>query len=68
MAYNKINYYKKVLEVQKLTRELKEEGVSYKEIYWQHIQSKFHISYKTFNNYLGIPAGRELKKLQDEMQ
>ncbi|QSS96608.1 hypothetical protein [Psychroflexus sp. ALD_RP9] len=64
MAYNKINYYKRIIEIQELTLKLHNfKNMYYKEIYWQHIEPKYHISYRTFHEYLGIPAARELKKL-----
>lgn len=66
MAYNRENYLKKVIEIQNLVLELKynDEDMYMKTIYWEHIQPKYHISYRTFNTYLGINAKRELKELQ----
>lgn len=67
MAYNKINFYKKIIEIQELTYKLYHtKEMYYKEIYWQHIYPKYHISYRTYHNYLGIPAKRELKKITGE--
>ena len=43
MAYNKSNYYKKIIK----------------------IEEQFNISSRTYRTYLGIPAKRELKKLQE---
>lgn len=67
MAYNRKNFYKKIIEVQNLVLELKRqnEDLFYKEIYWQFIYPKYHISYRTFNSYMSINAKRELKKLQE---
>jgi hypothetical protein len=66
MAYNKINYYKRVIRVQDKVLELQRqnEDLTLKEIYWQHIYEKVEtICYRTYNTYLGVPAKRELKKL-----
>lgn len=69
MAYNKINYYKKIIEIQELTYKLYHtKSMYYKEIYWQEIFPKYHISYRTFHTYLGVPAKRELKKITGEIQ
>ena len=67
MAYNKTNYYKKIIKIQEITAELKfRDGLTYKEIFNDHIEQQFHISRRTFTTYLGIPAKRELKKLQEK--
>ncbi|AQY22994.1 hypothetical protein AB406_2054 [Riemerella anatipestifer] len=41
-------------------------GLTYKEIFFQHIEPVYHISKKTFHNYLGVPAKRELKKILEK--
>ena len=65
MAYNKINPLTKIIEIQQLTLHLYHKvGLTYKEIFWQHIHPKYHICYRTFHTYLGTPAKRELKQLQ----
>lgn len=68
MAYNKKNYYQRVIKIQEITQVQKHQyGLTYKEIYWQHIEPVFNICKKTYHNYLGVPAKRELKKiLQNE--
>lgn len=68
MAYNKKNYYKTVIAIQNRVRQLKmEDGdLMLKEIYWKHIYGKMaYISYRTFGDYLGVPAQRELKKIKE---
>lgn len=66
MAYCKRNYYKKIIKIQEITKnELQKEILSQKEIYYQLIESQFNISIRTFQTYLGIPAKRELKKLEE---
>ncbi|MFJ1492619.1 hypothetical protein [Capnocytophaga canis] len=65
MAYNRINLLKKIIEVQELTlHQYHKVGLTYKEIYWQHIYPKYHICYRTFHTYLGTPAKKQLKELQ----
>ncbi len=44
MAYNKKNYYKRVIEIQDLT---------------VFIENKYKISYKTFSNYIGVARPRK---------
>lgn len=67
MAYNKINFYKKIIEIQELTlHQYHKVGLTYKEIYWRFIYPKYFISYRTFHTYLGTPAKRELKMLKYE--
>lgn len=66
MAYNKSNYYKKIIKIQEITQVQKHQhGLTYKEIYYKHIEEQFNISSRTYRTYLGIPAKRELKKLQE---
>jgi hypothetical protein len=67
MAYNKINLFKKIIEIQELTLKLYHyEGLYYKEIFHQYIKPKYHISYRTYHTYLGTNAKRELKKIQGD--
>lgn len=70
MAYNKANYYKRIIEIQNIVLELKyqNEDLYYKEIYWRYIYPKYHISYRTFHTYLGINAKAELKKMNEKQQ
>lgn len=67
MAYNKTNYYKKIVKIQELTQEHKSSGrMTYKEIFHKYIEPNYHISIRTYGTYLGIPAKRELKKIQEK--
>lgn len=66
MAFNKKNYYTKIIRIQEITAEMKfQQGLTYKEIFFQFIEPNFHISERTFRTYIGVPAKRELKKLQE---
>ena len=68
MAYNKKNYYKRIIKIQKIVLEKQQENhqLFLKEIYWDFIFPEFDISYRTFNSYLGISPKRELKKILEK--
>ena len=61
--YNKKNYYRRIIVIQELASQLQDKGLTNKSIYNLHIKDQYHISKRTFDEYLGIPAKRELKKL-----
>lgn len=65
MAYNKKNYYRRIIEIQNLVINLQNKNgdIYMKTIYWEYIEPKYHISYRTFHTYLGINAKRKLKEL-----
>ncbi|RWW91841.1 hypothetical protein [Flavobacterium cerinum] len=65
MAYNKKNLYKKIIEIQELTKSCQSLGMTNVHIFNEYISNHYHISKRTFDEYLGIPAERELKKLVD---
>ena len=46
----------------------KANGVPYTKIYKNHIKDQFHISYSCFNEWIGIPAKRQLEKLLAEKE
>ena len=50
-----------VLRVQK-----EHPGLPYITIYREYVLPKFWISYSTFNRWLGVPARRELEKLDNK--
>lgn len=65
MAYSRKNLLNKIIEIQELTLyQYHKKGLTYKEIYWEYIFPKYHISYRTFHTYLGTPAKKELKELE----
>lgn len=66
MGYNKINYLKKIIEIQTITMEYKNKGTFQEWIYINVIAPRFYISRATFYNYLAINAKKELKKLETE--
>lgn len=63
MAYNKKNYYTKIIEIQELTKDCQSLGMTNVHIYENYIFKHYHISKRTFDEYLGVPAKRELEKL-----
>lgn len=65
MAFNKKNYYRKIVKIQEITQmQYHTFGLSYKEIYYKFIEEQFCISKRTYHSYLGVPAKRELKKIE----
>jgi len=63
MAYNRINFLKKVLKVQDIALHHSKQGLFFKEIYHLHIENEFDICKRTFDSYLGINARKQLKEL-----
>lgn len=69
MAYNRRNYLERIIEVQQLVLEEQKNGATLRWIYKNKVRHRYHISYSTFNNYLGTAAAKELKILdQKELQ
>lgn len=65
MAYNKKNYYKTIMKIQEITQmQYHQYGLTYKEIFHRFIEDQFNISKRTYHHYLGVPAKRELKKIE----
>jgi len=65
MSYNRRNYLTRVIEIQNIVLESKnqDEYISFKSIYWEKIEPKYKISQRTFQTYLGINAKKQLKEL-----
>ncbi|HCT31518.1 MAG TPA: hypothetical protein DIW31_12515 [Bacteroidales bacterium] len=64
MAYNRKNLLTRIIEIQNITLEQKKKGVTQIWVYNNLIKDRFNISIKTFNNYLGVNAKKELKELE----
>lgn len=62
MSYNRLNYLRRVIEVQNIALEYKQKGCSQKWIYDNVVKNKYHISRSTFNNYMCVPAKSLLRK------
>lgn len=67
MAYNKLNYYKRIIEIQEITLEKQKVGIPNTRIYKDYIKDRYLIADSTFKRYLAIPAKRELKKLEKKI-
>ncbi len=66
MAYNKRNRYLRIVEIQDITLRKQAEGLTNVNIHKLHIYPKYHISLRTFYEYLATPAKRELKKIEEQ--
>lgn len=64
----RINYLKKVLQVQETHNAAWEEDQTKKFVHRKFIADKFCISYETYLDMLGINARRELKQLEGALQ
>ncbi len=64
MAYSGKNRLKRIIDVQNITLEHKQKGVTQEHIYWNIIYPVYRISKKTYYDYLGTNAKAELKKLE----
>lgn len=64
MAYNNKNKLKRVKEVQDLYRQHWKDGVTSVYVYNTFIYPRFHISPRTFNEYLGINVAQEQKEIE----
>lgn len=65
MAYSKENYYKKILDVQTMYLQHKNEYTTNQHIFKTFIEPYFRISRTTMYNYLRTNAKAELKKLNN---
>ena len=68
MAYSKRNRLYRIRDIQEIVREKYAEGLSYTKIYQLYIKDKYHISKRTFDEYLGINPWRELEELEKAEQ
>lgn len=64
MAYNRKNFLERVVRIQDIVLQMQREhpGITMISIYRLYVCEEYHISYSTFNNYMSIPAKRELEK------
>lgn len=63
MAYNKRNLYTRIIEIQDIVLKKQRYYTTQKELFYKEIEPIYHISIRTFQNYLEIPAKFELEKL-----
>lgn len=65
MAYNKLNYFKRVKQVQDVFLEHKKDGVTTAYVFNTYIKDRFHIGICTFYKYMAVNARKELKALEE---
>ncbi|MDO5105807.1 hypothetical protein [Capnocytophaga sp.] len=69
MAYNRKNLLVKMIEVQEITYFQKHKiGLNLQEIYFKIIECRYFICYRTFHEYIGTPAKKQLKALVTEKE
>ncbi len=66
MAYNRKNLLKRVIAIQNLVLDGQKKGITQKWIYENEVRDIYFISYSTFNNFLVMPAKRELELLEKQ--
>jgi hypothetical protein len=66
MAYNRHNLLLRIIEIQDITLSEKQRGSSQTWIYENLIRERFHISKSTYDRYLGLPARRQYKQLNNK--
>ena len=64
MAFNKKNFYLKVLQIQKIALDYQEKGASKEWIYKNMIEPNYYISQRSFYLYLTINARKEIKLVE----
>lgn len=68
MAYNRRNLLLRAIEVQNITREHTDRGVTQEWVYKNVIFPRLRISKRTYYTYLCTPAKMEIKKLDSAKQ
>jgi|WetSurMetagenome_2_1015567.scaffolds.fasta_scaffold14226_2 hypothetical protein len=64
MAYNRKNKLRLIIAIQNITLEHTRKGVSQDWVYKNLIHPRYHVSERTYYNYLATPAKQELKALE----
>jgi hypothetical protein len=64
MAFNKLNYLSRIIDIQNITLEHQARGATRKWIFNNVIKQNYYISLSTYRKYLGINA-KKLIKLVD---
>jgi hypothetical protein len=59
------NFLNRVLEIQQFVLERQEPGQPMAFTYREHVVGRFHISLKTLYRYMGIPARKELRQVEE---
>ena len=63
MGYSKKNRLLRIIDIQETVLKYQKQGLTNKMIYELHIRPIYHISKRTFDEYLGVPAKADLKEL-----
>lgn len=63
--YNRRNILTRIIEIQNITLENTQRGVSQKHVYDMIVYPHYFISYSCYNKYLACNARRELKELEE---
>lgn len=68
MAYNRENLLKRIIDAQEVVLEQQRlrKGVPLVSIYRETVKPMFHISYSTFNRWMGINAKGKLAKIEEK--
>lgn len=64
MAYNRLNILKRIIDVQNITIEHTERGVTQQWVFENVIYPKYFISIGTYYNYLACNAKAELRRIE----
>lgn len=64
MSYNQRNKLERICEIQRITLEHTQRGVTQKWVYDHVVRPRFLISIATYYNYLGVPARKELNRMR----
>ena len=68
MAYNKKKLLKRIVEIQNIVLEELDKGyLTQRDIFDKIIEPKYHISIRTFQNYLGRNAKKELADMKERL-
>lgn len=63
MSYNRRNLLERIIDIQETVLRYKSIGITQLRIYEDHIFPTYKISFRTYNEYLAIPAKAQLKVL-----
>ncbi len=66
MAYNSKNRLELIIDIQEIAKKWQKVGLNNKQIFIRHVKPIYKFSKRTFDEYLGIPAVRDLKKIKAE--
>ena len=66
MAYNSKNKLQRIIDIQEIAKKWQKVGLNNTKIFELHVFPIYKISKRTFDEYLGVPAVRDLKKIKAE--